>query len=72
MGTEISFWLNAFLSPFDLLASGWRLPWQPLESWSWALRLKGQRERALPLRPFLFAWHWAGPPGWAGTWEALL
>lgn len=43
MGTEIPFWLNAF-PPFDLWASGWRLPWQPLKSWAWALRMEGKGE----------------------------
>lgn len=48
--------------PFHLWA------WQPLKNWAWALRLEGWREgeRALPLKPFLFPWHWADPPSTLG------
>lgn len=41
-----------------------------LESWAWALRLEGwrEKERALPLKPFLFAWHWVDAPS-ALAWD---
>lgn len=39
MGTELPFWLNAFLP-----AWGWRPPWRPLKSWAWASRTEGKGE----------------------------
>lgn len=65
MGTEIPFWLSAFLSP--VLFVGLRMA-TALKSWGWALRPEGwrERERALPLKSFLFAWHWGHPPSALG------